>query len=67
MKIFIAEDDPVSRRVLEMTLKRWNYEVLVTEAGDAAWACLQEPDCPHLLILDWMMPAVVAVLGRLVV
>jgi DNA-binding response OmpR family regulator len=56
MRILIAEDDPVSRRVLEMTLKRWSFDVLVTEAGDAAWDELSKPDCPHLLILDWMMP-----------
>ncbi|MBI3948890.1 MAG: hypothetical protein HY314_00305 [Acidobacteria bacterium] len=37
MRILIAEDDPVSRRVLEVTLTRWEYEVVIacdgTEAG----------------------------------
>ncbi|MBT8485874.1 MAG: response regulator [Phycisphaerales bacterium] len=56
MRTLIAEDDPISRRVLEATLRRWGYDVTVTEDGTEAWAAVQEPDVPHLLILDWMMP-----------
>ena len=33
MKILIAEDDPVSRRVLETTLAKWGYEVVTTTNG----------------------------------
>lgn len=56
MRTLIAEDDPVSRRVLEATLTRWGHEVIVTADGDAALAALAQPDPPRLLILDWMMP-----------
>lgn len=56
MKILIAEDDPVSRRLLEATLRRWGYDVVVTVDGRAAWESLQQPDAPQLAILDWMMP-----------
>lgn len=56
MRILIAEDDAVSRRVLEATLRRWNHEVLVTHDGEEAWAEFQKPDPPRLAILDWMMP-----------
>ena len=56
MRILIAEDDLVSRRMLEATLCRWGHEVLVTEDGDSAWAELQKQDSPRLAILDWMMP-----------
>jgi sigma-B regulation protein RsbU (phosphoserine phosphatase) len=56
MKVLIAEDDPVSRRVLEATLLRWGYEVVSADDGEAAGRCLEAPDCPHLAILDWMMP-----------
>src|SRR5437868_11406448 len=56
MKILIAEDDPVSRRVLEGTLLRWGYEVTVTPNGVAALAGLQSADAPKLAILDIMMP-----------
>ncbi|MHC4910518.1 MAG: response regulator transcription factor, partial [Planctomycetota bacterium] len=56
MRVLIAEDDPVSRRVLEATLQRWTYDVIVTEDGAAALEALQTDDPPHLLVLDWMMP-----------
>jgi DNA-binding response OmpR family regulator len=58
MKILIAEDDAVSRRLLETRLKNWGYEVVVACDGDAAWQALQGPNSPRLAILDWMMPGV---------
>ncbi|MFC1975187.1 response regulator transcription factor [Chloroflexota bacterium] len=56
MKILIAEDDPVSRRMLQATLIKWDYEVVVTSDGHEAWQTLQQKDAPRLAILDWMMP-----------
>ena len=56
MKILIAEDDPVSRRLLEVTLSKWGYEVITCTDGQAAWDVLKAPDAPQLAILDWMMP-----------
>jgi two-component system cell cycle response regulator len=56
MQILIAEDDPVSRRLLEVTLSKWGYEVIACVDGQAAWEVLQQPDAPQLVILDWMMP-----------
>lgn len=56
MKILIAEDDVVSRRLLEATLIRWGYEVIATRNGIEAWDILQGEDAPLLAILDWMMP-----------
>src|SRR5947209_7291719 len=57
MKILIAEDDRVSRLLLETTLRAWGYETV--SAGDGAEACAlmlsEEP--PSIAILDWMMPA----------
>lgn len=58
MKILIAEDDRVSRRLLEKTLSDWGHEVVVTSDGLAAWEVLQQPDAPNLAILDWMMPGI---------
>jgi diguanylate cyclase (GGDEF)-like protein len=52
----IAEDDPVSRRVLETMLMRWGYQTVVACDGSQAWAQLNVPDPPRLAILDWMMP-----------
>jgi len=56
MKVLIAEDDQVSRRLLQATLGRLGYEVVTTENGAQAWEALQQPDAPRLAILDWMMP-----------
>jgi two-component system cell cycle response regulator len=56
VKILIAEDDPVSRRLLEAKLTRWGYEVIVTRDGNEAWQALQAVDAPRLAVLDWMMP-----------
>ena len=56
MKILIAEDDPVSRRLIEACLTRWGYEVVSIASGGEAWKILQRDDAPRLAILDWMMP-----------
>lgn len=56
MRILIAEDEPISRRILETTLKRWGHEVLVTCDGAAAWGALLSEDAPRLAILDVVMP-----------
>jgi diguanylate cyclase (GGDEF)-like protein len=56
MRILIAEDEPVSRRMLEAALRKQGYEVAVTCDGEAAWHELQGPDAPKLAILDWGMP-----------
>jgi diguanylate cyclase (GGDEF)-like protein len=58
MRILIAEDDPVSRRLLEATLARWEYEIVVTGDGTEALKHLRGPDPPRLAILDWMMPGI---------
>lgn len=46
MRILIAEDDPVSRRILEAKLVKWGYDVVVTCDGDEAWSALQAKDAP---------------------
>jgi diguanylate cyclase (GGDEF)-like protein len=61
MKILIAEDDPVSSRILTTNLKAWGHESVVTRNGDDALAVLQQEDAPLLAILDWMMPGLTGV------
>ena len=41
MRILIAEDEPVSRRLLEATLVRSGYEVNSVGDGERAWEMLQ--------------------------
>jgi len=56
VKILIADDDQVSRRLLEVHLDKWGYQVVTARDGDEAWRLLQDPDPPRLAILNWMMP-----------
>jgi CheY-like chemotaxis protein len=56
MNILIADDDLTSRRILEATLARRGYKVVVTADGLAAWKELQAPEAPSIAILDWLMP-----------
>lgn len=56
MKILIAEDELLSRRVLEASLARWGYDVVVAKDGAEAWTLFEQEDEPRLAVLDWMMP-----------
>jgi sigma-B regulation protein RsbU (phosphoserine phosphatase) len=56
MKVLIAEDDPISSRLLAATLTTFGFEVVCAVNGAEAWAILQSVDSPSLAILDWMMP-----------
>ena len=64
MRTLIAEDDAANRRLLEVTLTRWGYDVVVTRDGIEAWnafddgegSAAAETPAPELAILDWMMP-----------
>ena len=56
MKVLIADDDSVNRRILESFLHKWGYQPLSATDGDEAWKILQKDDAPRLVILDWMMP-----------
>lgn len=55
-KILIAEDDLVSRRVLEAFARKRGYEVLAASDGQAALRLLSGEGAPRLAVLDWMMP-----------
>ncbi|MHB1561222.1 MAG: sensor histidine kinase [Isosphaeraceae bacterium] len=55
MRILIAEDDPVSRRLLESYLGKWGYEVAAAGDGAEAWR-LFEAGSFAMVVTDWMMP-----------
>jgi diguanylate cyclase (GGDEF)-like protein len=57
-KILIADDDPVSLRILRNFVTKWNYDVTETSNGTAALGILEREDAPRLAILDWMMPGI---------
>src|SRR6185295_7273966 len=56
MKVLIADDEAISRRLLESLLRRWGYDVVVANDGLEASRILQLPGAPKLVVFDWMMP-----------
>lgn len=56
MKVLVADDEPVSLRLLESSLRRWGYGVVVADNGLEAAQILLSPDAPKLAVLDWQMP-----------
>jgi two-component system, cell cycle response regulator len=56
MKILIADDELVSRRMLQALLTMWGHEVISVEDGNAAYEVLKQADAPRVGLLDWVMP-----------
>jgi two-component system cell cycle response regulator len=56
MRILIADDEAMSRRLLQKTLERAGYEVIAVENGRQAADQLCGKDGPRLALLDWVMP-----------
>lgn len=56
MRILVADDEPVSRRLIESMLRKWKYEVVLARDGKEAWRELHAQGAPRLALLDWMMP-----------
>jgi CheY-like chemotaxis protein len=55
MKILIAEDDPVSVKILQFTLEHYGHEVVSAADGEEAWQIFdREP--VRVIVSDWMMP-----------
>jgi two-component system, cell cycle response regulator len=55
LKILIAEDEKISRIVLEASLKKRGHDVIAVENGLKAWEAFQQDYFP-VMISDWMMP-----------
>lgn len=56
MRILVAENEPVDRKMLEGLLVTWDYEVIAASDGHQALQILQQDNAPMLAILDWNMP-----------
>jgi DNA-binding response OmpR family regulator len=55
-KILVADDDNITRRLVEMVMEKNGYDILSCNNGTEAWEHLSNPQGPKLAILDWIMP-----------
>lgn len=60
-QILLAEDDRISRIMLQAVLQKWGYRVISVSDGQQALEKLLDPEGPSLAILDWMMPGLTGV------
>jgi len=61
VRILLAEDDRLSRVMLQAVLNQWGFKVTSVSNGREALQALMAPDGPSLAILDWMMPEMTGV------
>ncbi len=57
MKILVADDEEISRRLLTRMLESWGHEVVTADDGEDAWQRLQSDDI-HFVVSDWIMPKI---------
>jgi two-component system cell cycle response regulator len=58
MKILVADDDPISRKVIRTCLEDAGHDVTEATDGAEALEMISRPDSPRLLVLDRTMPHV---------
>ena len=56
LRVLVADDDATSRLILERTLRKRGYEVVVAKDGKEALSYLNGDHPPRIALLDWMMP-----------
>jgi diguanylate cyclase (GGDEF)-like protein len=56
VKILVADDDPVSLRMIERMLQHIGYDVITADNGRKAADILSAAGGPRLSLIDWMMP-----------
>jgi sigma-B regulation protein RsbU (phosphoserine phosphatase) len=57
VRVLVADDEPLSRELLQRKLASWGHEVSVAQNGAEAWEILQQERI-ELVIADWMMPVI---------
>jgi len=61
MKILVADDDFISRKMLDATLTNLGFETVIVEDGLQAFEYLDNNDDIQIAILDWIMPGLTGV------
>ena len=54
-RVLVVDDSRLQRRILVASLKKWGFEVVEAESGEAAMEICQF-ETPDLILSDWMMP-----------
>lgn len=55
-RVLLAEDETVTRRLLEAQMTRSGFEVISVPDGLVALELLQATEAPSIAVLDWNMP-----------
>ena len=55
-KVLVADDDPVTRKLLSCILEKNGYEVVTAGDGMQTWDILTNESDVRLAIIDWIMP-----------
>ena len=55
MRVLIAEDDRITRRMLERQIAEWGHDTISVENGRQAWERFCQ-DNFSIVVSDWMMP-----------
>jgi two-component system cell cycle response regulator len=58
VRVLIAEDDAVSRVILQRSLEKLGHECLAAGDGEAALDLYRKMQRVDLVISDWMMPGI---------
>lgn len=58
MNVLVADDDRISRLMLQKILEKWGYTTIPVSNGRDAWEVLNGPKQPRLAVLDWLMPGI---------
>jgi sigma-B regulation protein RsbU (phosphoserine phosphatase) len=56
MKVLVADDDLLYRRLLSAALTAWGFTFEVVEDGHRALEVLANADEPYIALFDWVMP-----------
>lgn len=54
-RVLVVDDSRLQRRILAGSLKKWGFEVIEADSGDAALHICRAA-APDLVLSDWMMP-----------
>jgi len=58
MRVLVADDSPVYRKLLATHLEEWGFSITITKDGAETWRLLERRDCPKLILLDWVLPGI---------